>query len=83
MHVTIDARSKRDAEIIAAELPGTPPAGAVRGFGVIRLRFAGEREAHDVLRRVADCIERHGLGWARVRIDDAEHTFRGRRRPAA
>jgi hypothetical protein len=80
VHVRIDTGSKRDAELIAAALPGQPSAAAIRGYGIIRLRFGRERDARQLVDLVAGAVERHGLGWARVRIGEAEHMFRGRRR---
>ena len=81
--VTIDARSKADAELIAAALPGNPEAKSWRGYGVVRLRFRKEGEARAVLPVVAECVEEHGLAWARVRIGDDERMFRGRTRRAS
>jgi hypothetical protein len=81
--VTIDARSKADAELIAAALPGNPEAKSWRGYGVVRLRFRKEGEARAVLSVVAECVEEHGLAWARVRIGDDERMFRGRTRRAS
>jgi hypothetical protein len=76
IRVTIDTPSKNEAVLIAADLPGQPPAGSWRGFGVIRLRLRREHEAKDLLPLVGACVERHGLGWARVRIGDDQHMFR-------
>jgi hypothetical protein len=82
--VTIDAASKADAEvIIAAALPGQPEAKFWRGYGVIRLRFRKASEAQDLLPVVGDCVERHDLLWARVRIGDDERMFRAQGRRAS
>jgi hypothetical protein len=83
VQVTIDAGSKNDAELIAAKLPGRPEATSWRGYGVVRLRFQKDADARAVLPVVADCVERHGLAWARVRVGDDERMFRGRTRPAS
>lgn len=77
MQVIIDAPSKQHAEIIAEKLPGQPMAAALRGFGVIRIRVAHASDAAQLVPLVADCVERHSLSWARVRIDDELHMFRG------
>jgi hypothetical protein len=77
--VTIDAGSKADAEVIAAALPGRPEAKSWRGYGVIRLRFRKATEAREVLPVVGECVDRHALAWARVRIGDDERMFRARR----
>ena len=81
--VTIDAGSMGYAELIAAALPGGPEAKSWRGYGVVRLRFRKEKEAREVLPVVAECVERHGLSWARVRIGDDERMFRARSRRAS
>lgn len=83
VQVTIDTASKDDAALIAAELPGQPQAGSSRGYGVIRLRLRREREAKDLLPLVGACVERHSLGWARVRIGDDQHMLRPRRASAS
>ena len=80
VQVTIDAGSKSDADLIAGVLPGRPDAKSWRGYGVVRLRFQKEAEARDVIPLVAECVERHGLAWARVRVGDDERMFRGRKR---
>jgi len=80
--VTIDARSKADAEVIAAVLPGRPEAKSWRGYGVIRLHFRKATEMRELLRLVGECVEHHELSWARVRIGDDERMFRARSRRA-
>jgi hypothetical protein len=77
VQVTIDAASKADAQLIAADLPGRPQAGARRGFGVIQLRFRRESDAKELVSLVSDCVKRHRLDWARVRIGDDQYMFRG------
>jgi hypothetical protein len=78
VQVTIDAGSKADAGKIAEALPGAK-ATAWRGYGVIRLRFRSEKEARETIPIVGQCVERHKLAWARVRIGDDERTFRSAR----
>ena len=78
--VTIDAGSKKDAELIAAALPGNAVAKSWRGYGVIWLRFRKETDARELLPVIGDCVVRNNLAWARVRIDDDERMFRGRAR---
>jgi hypothetical protein len=77
--VTIDAGSKADAVTIASALPGNAEARAWRGYGVIRLRFQDAKDARETVAIVGDCVERHSLAWARVRIGDDERMFRSRR----
>jgi hypothetical protein len=83
LQVTIDAGSKADAELIAAALPRPAEARSWRGYGVIRLRLGKRNEVDGLLPAVADCVERHSLAWARVRIGDDERMFRARRRRAS
>ena len=75
--VTIDAASKREAELIAASLPGAPSVSSWRGYGIVRLKLVG-REARDLIPILSDCVERHSLGWARLRFGDDEWMFRAR-----
>ena len=76
--VTIDVRSKGEAELIADALPGQPEASSWRGYGVIRLRLRDERNARELLPILESCVQRHSLGWARLRFGDDEWTIRGR-----
>jgi hypothetical protein len=78
VHVTIDAGSKGDAELIAGELPGEPQATSRRGYGIIRLRLKRPEEARELLPILESCVERHGLAWARLRYGDDEWMFKGR-----
>ena len=83
VQVTIDTGSRRDAELIAAELPGQPEANSLRGYGVVRLRLRDKNEAADLLSALAECVERHAVGWARIRYGDEEQTFKTRKRRAS
>ncbi len=78
VQVTIDARTKADAGVIAAALPGRAEATSWRGYGIIRLRFRSEKEARETIPIVGNCVELHKLAWARVRIGDDERMFRSR-----
>jgi hypothetical protein len=78
VQVTIDTTSRDHAALIAADLPGQPQAGSWRGYGVIRLQLRREREVKELLPLVGACVERHGIGWARVRIGDDQHVVRPR-----
>jgi len=78
LHVTIDAGSKADAELIASELPGRPEAASRRGYGIIRMRLRHPRETRDILGVLESCVERHHLAWARLRLGDEEWMVRGR-----
>jgi hypothetical protein len=79
VQVTIDAGSKADAGMIAGTLPVKAEAKAWRGYGVIRLRFRSEKEARETIPIVGECVQRHKLPWARVRIGDDERMFRSSR----
>jgi hypothetical protein len=78
VRVTIDAGSKDEAQLIAEELPGQPPAASWRGYGVIRMRVRDERQARDLVGVLEECVKRHSLGWARLRFGDDEWMFKGR-----
>jgi hypothetical protein len=78
VHVTIDAGSKREAEVIAAALPGQPKATSWRGYGVVRLRLRHEHEVDGLVPIVENCVSQHKLSWARIRFGDEERTFKGR-----
>jgi len=78
VNVTIDARSKAEAELIAAALPGRAEAASWRGYGVVRLRLRHDEEADDLLSALAACVEHHRIGWARIRFGEQERTFKAR-----
>ena len=83
VNVTIDARSRDEAELIAAALPGRPQATSWRGYGIVRLRLRDKREIEPLLPIVEDCVERHRLPWARLRFGDEERMFKSRRSHAS
>lgn len=83
VNVSIDTASKRDAEVIAADLPGNPEPRSWRGYGIVRLRVKTDADARRLVPMVGECVERHELPWARVRIGDDETMFRSRRRRAS
>lgn len=75
--MTIDAASKREAELIATALPGTPSVRSWRGYGIVRLQLVGA-EAQDLVPLLSEIVEHHKLGWARLRFGDDEWTFKAR-----
>jgi hypothetical protein len=83
VQVTIDAGSKADAEVIAEALPLRAEARSWRGYGVVRLRVPDDKAARELIPAVQECVERHELPWARVRIGDDETMFRRNGRKAA
>jgi hypothetical protein len=74
--VTIDVESRDDAALIAASLPGPAETLFIRGYGMVRLKGRKAREIPKLLPIIGDCVERHGIRWARVRYDDEERIFR-------
>ena len=78
VHVTIDAGSKREAEVIAAALPGQPRAASWRGYGVVRLRLRHQHEVDGLVPIVEDCVSQHKLSWVRIRYGDEQRMFKGR-----
>jgi hypothetical protein len=78
VNVTIDAGSRADAEVIADALPAIAEAVSRRGYGVVRLRVEHERAALDLYDTLAACVERHNIGWARIRFGEQERMFRSR-----
>ena len=53
VRVTIEAASKADAELIAAELPVRVQAESWRGFGVIRLGAKSRKETQGFIEAVS------------------------------
>ena len=82
VHVIIDAGSKGDAELIAAALPAEAEAASRRGYGVVHVRVGHEREALGLYEALAECVERHNIGWARIRFGEQERMFKARARHA-
>lgn len=76
--VVIETASHDDASAIAAELPGSPRVRAGHGYAMIAMRMRTARDAKTrILPLVRECVERHRISWARVRIGDDNHQFRG------
>jgi hypothetical protein len=76
VQVTIEAASKKEAELIAQRLPVKASAQSWRGFGVIRLGARSKAEAKDFIEAVSQSFQEHKLQWARVRYDDEERVFK-------
>ena len=74
--VTIETASKADAELIAKELPGGPEAESWRGFGIIRIGAKDKYDVRELIQRVSQSFQAHGLQWTRVRYDDEERVFK-------
>jgi hypothetical protein len=78
IHVTIEAASKAEAQLIADELPIRADARSWRGFGVIRVGAKGKQETNELMEAVSRCVHVHSLKWARVRYGDEERVFKAK-----
>ena len=76
IHVTIEAASKAEAQLIADELPMRADAQSWRGFGVIRIGAKSKQERNELIEAVSRSFHEHSLKWARVRYDDEERVFK-------
>ena len=76
IHVTIEAGSKAEAQLIADELPMRARAESWRGFGVIRVGAKNTLETKELIEAVSRSFHEHSLKWARVRYDDEERVFK-------
>ena len=76
IHVTIEAASKAEAQLIADELPMRADAQSWRGFGVIRVGAKSKQETKQLIEAVSRSFQEHRLKWARVRYDDEERVFK-------
>jgi hypothetical protein len=82
VHVTIEAASKAEAELIAERLPVEARAESWRGLGVIRLGARDKEETNELIDAVSRSFYEHSLKWTRVRYDDEERVFKSNgRRP--
>jgi hypothetical protein len=76
VHVTIEAASKAEAELIAQHLPVKARVQSWRGLGVIRLGAKTRQETATFIEAVSESFQEHQLRWARVRYDDEERVFK-------
>jgi hypothetical protein len=82
VRVTIEARNRQAAEIVAERLGPDVRAASWRGLGVIRVDAKNAAETARIVEAVSALLnERHDLGWVRVRYEDECRVFRsnGRR----
>jgi len=82
VRVTIEARNRAAAEVVAMHLGPDARAASWRGLGVIRVVAKDAAETTAVMNAVSSLVdERHDVGWVRVRYDDESRVFRsnGRR----
>jgi hypothetical protein len=84
VRVTIEARNKQSAEIVARHLGADASPRSRRGFGVIRMVAKNAAETAGIVERVSGLLEeQRNLGWVRVRYDDESRVFRSNgRKPA-
>ena len=83
MQVIIDTDSRDEAQLLAGVLPGRPAATSVRGYGMIRTSCRTRRDLDELLQALEGAVQEHELRWARARVGDDEHVFRGRVRRAS
>jgi hypothetical protein len=83
VRVTIEARSKKAAEVVAWNLGTANRSESWHGLGVIRL-VKDAAEATAVVDKVERLLDRNpDLGWIRVRYDDESRVFRSNHRRTA
>jgi len=77
VRVTIEARNRAAAEVVAQHLGADARAASWRGLGVIRVVAKDAAGTTDVMNAVSSLLaERHDVGWVRVRYDDESRVFR-------
>lgn len=84
VRVTIEARNKTAAEVVAGHLGTGDRPQSWRGLGVIRVVARDVTEARAIADNVSRLLEeRHDLGWIRVRYEDETRVFRANGRRTA
>jgi len=84
VRVTIEARSKNAAKVVAEHLGTDDRPKSWRGLGVIRVVARDVTEAKAIGNNVSRLLEtNHDLGWIRVRYDDESRVFRSNGRRTA
>jgi len=84
VRVTIEARNRGAAEVVAGHLGTGDRPKSWRGLGVIRIVARDVTEATAITDRVSRLLEtNHELGWIRVRYDDETRVFRSNGRRTA
>lgn len=77
VRVTIEARSRTAAEVVARHLGAPAEPKARRGLAVIQVAARNAAETAGIVRKVSGLLEeRHDLGWVRVRYGDESRVFR-------
>lgn len=84
VRVTIEARNKTAAEVVAQHLGTDAPPKTWRGLGVIRVTAKNAAETARIVGKVSGLLEEHrDLGWVRVRYGDESRVFRSNGRKTA
>jgi hypothetical protein len=81
VRVTIEARSRATAEVVAHHLGNPAQPRARRGLAVIQV---SAKNAAEIVDKVSGLLEEHhDLGWIRVRYEDESRVFRSNGRKTA
>jgi hypothetical protein len=80
VRVTIEARSRTAAEVVAQHLGAPAQPRVRRGLSVIHLMAENSAESAGIVDKVSRLLEEHhDLGWVRVRYEDESRVFRSNR----
>jgi hypothetical protein len=82
VRITIEVATKKEAALIAEQLPVEVEAQSWRGLGVIRIGAKGKGETDELIEAVSHSVRELRLRWARVRYDDEERIFKANGRRA-
>ena len=84
VRVTIEARSRTAAEVVAQHLGTGAEPRARRGLAVIQVTAKNAVETAGIVDTVSGLLEEHhDLGWVRVRYEDESRVFRSKGRKTA
>jgi hypothetical protein len=84
VRVTIEARSRAAAEVVAQYLGTHAQPKARRGLAVIQMAAKNAAETARIVDSVSGLVQgRHDLGWVRVRYEDESRVFRSNGRKTA
>lgn len=76
VRVTIEARDRQAAEVVARHLGGDAQTRSWRGLGVIRMVATDGAETAGIVAKVSGLLKHHDLGWVRIRYGDESRVFR-------
>jgi hypothetical protein len=84
VRVTIEARSRAAAEVVARHLGAHAQPKARRGLAVIHVAAKNAAETAGIVEKVSGLLRQHDdLGWVRVRYEDESRVFRSNGRKTA